>query len=162
MWKGFDDEMSLQSEIKTAISQEIGNLDVNVPDISQLASELRMELVSQINGSDMPGGVKNALTNSISVSVISPEHAVISISVMRPSIYMERVKIGRYGMADLALVYDHRKRIKQSAVYYDSAGNFIPIGRIEGFARAYSTDYLQKTASSFMSKNPDCTVTVSK
>lgn len=160
--KEFDDEMSLTSEFRAAIGNEIDSLGVDMPDVSQLAGELRMELVSQINGSDMPDGAKNALINSISVTIISPEHAVISISAMRPSIYMERAKIGKYGMVDLALIYDHRKRIKPSAVYYDVKGTFIPIGKIEGFARAYNTDYLQKTANSFMAKNPDCTVTVSK
>lgn len=160
--KEFDDEMSLTSEFRAAIGKEVSNLGVDTPDVSQLASELRMELVSQINRSDMPDNVKNVLTNSISVAIISPEHAVISISAMRPSIYMERTKIGKYGMVDLALIYDHRKRIKPSAVYYDSKGTFIPIGKIEGFARAYNTDYLQKTANSFMAKNPACMVTVSK
>lgn len=166
--KEFDDEMSLRSEFRAAISKEIGNLETNTPNVSQLASELRMELVSQINKADMPDDVKNVLANSISVAVMGEDHAVVSISAIRPSIYSDVIDaVSKYGVYDLALVYDHRPRIKSSAIYYNTskprdAGGFIPIGRVEGFARAYNTDYLQKTANSFMAKNPNCTVTVSK
>lgn len=166
--KEFDDEMSLTSEFRAAIGKEIDSLGVDMPDVSQLAGELRMELVSQINGSDMPDDVKNVLTNSISVVVMGKNHAVISISAIRPSIYSDVIDAAsKYGVYDLALVYDRRPRIKSSAIYYNTskprdAGGFIPIGRVEGFARAYNTDYLQKTANSFMAKNPNCAVTVSR
>ena len=124
---------------------------------------LQAELISQIESADMPAGVKNALKNSISITFIGSDRATISISAIRPSIYSP---VGLYPEgADLALIYDKRKKIKKNAIFYnpnDPDMGVIPIGRIPGFARGYLTNYLTKTANAFMGKHPECIVTVSK
>lgn len=148
----------ISKELRNALKGDVSALDI--PDIRKLATALKRELQVQIQGADMPEGVKNALLNSISISVMPPDRAIISIKTMRPSIYSS---LGWGGDADLALVYDQRKQIKSSAVYYNkNDGVFIPIGKIPGFARSYANNYLSKTANAFMAKHPECIVTVSK
>ena len=149
-----------KSEIYSALNGELGKMTGNVEDAGKLVQELASDLRQMINSSDMPGGVKSALANSVSVSGVNPYGGTVSVSAIRPSIYSS---IGLYGSVDLAIIYDSRKRIKSGAIYYNNnTREFIPIGRIEGFARAYNTNYLERTASAFMAKHPDCTVTVSK
>lgn len=146
------------AEIRSIVGKTAQGM-IDPHEVSALVHELAADLRRNILSSDMPGGVKNALTNSISVSV-GATGGVVSVSAMRPSIY---APVGLYGSVDLAIIYDSRKRIKSSAIYYNNdTGDFIPIGRIEGFARPYSTNYLANTAGGFMAKHPDCIVTVSK
>lgn len=146
---------SIGKELRRVILSEIGSRGmVDTQNISYFAVALKAELISNIQGSNMPGAAKNALINSVSVAILSDTHAVISVSAMRPSIYGN-------SSVDLALIFDQRKRIKPTAVYIDKY-TFIPIGRLEGWSRAYSNNYLQKTASGFMASHPDCIVSVSK
>lgn len=146
---------NIGKELRTAVLSEIGSRGmVDTPNISYFAIALKTELISNIQGADMPGAAKNALINSVSVAILSETHAVISLSAMRPSIYGN-------SSVDLALIFDQRKRIKPTAVYIDEHV-FIPIGRLEGWSRPYSNNYLQKTASGFMASHPDCIVSVSK
>lgn len=149
-----------KSEIIKAFGQDLGNGAGNVKEARALANELAADLRQMISGSDMPGGVKSALINSVSVSMVNLYGAVISVSAIRPSIF---ASIGLYGSVDLAVIYDKKSALKKSAVYYNKETHErIPIGLIQGFARAYNTNYLERTASAFMAKHPDCTVTVSK
>lgn len=149
---------SIGKELQSALKGDIQAM--GIPNINILVADLETELRSQIQNASMPEGVKNALLNSISISIMPPYRAVVSIKAMRPSIYNS---LGWGGEVDLALIYDQRKRIKPSAVYYNADdGVFIPIGNIEGFSRSYTNNYLQKTANTFMVRHPECIVTVSK
>ena len=151
-----------KSEIMKAFGKDLGSGVGSIKEAEDLANALARDLRQMINSSDMPGGVKNALVNSISVSGVNLYGAVVSVSAMRPSIFAP-LGMKKYGDVDLAIIYDKKKALKKSAVYYNSETHErIPIGRIPGFANPYNTNYLQKTADAFMAKHPDCTVTVSK
>lgn len=149
--------INIERELKNAITGEIsGSGVVADKSIGFYAAALQSELITHISGADMPGGVKNALINSISVAVLDAQRAVVHISAPRMSIYEN-------GSADLALVYNQRRRIKRSAIYFNKEKNiYIPIGRLESWARPYSNNYLENTASDFMGAYPECTVTLSK
>lgn len=158
---------SLSKEIENAIRAELAQMgdnslrDTVTNDVSYFATALEAELREHIASADMPEGVKNLLQNSISVTILGVDHAVVSICAMRPSIYALGGS-SKFGDCDLALVYNQRKRIKPTAKFYDKESKyFLPIGKIEGFARAYGNNYLENTVTSFMAKHPECTVTLS-
>lgn len=153
-------QLAIPSDWAAIINKEANKLvDAASIDVSVLIAELANMLRSNISGADMPGGVKSALTSSISSAVTGQNTGVVSVSAMRPSIY---APLGLYGSVDLALVYDQRKQVKNAPYFNRETGVFYMLGDKPGMVRAYNNNYLQKTAEAFMAKHPECIVTVSK
>lgn len=153
-------QLAIPSDWAAIINKEADKaLAAASPDVSVLVAELDSMLRTNINGADMPGGVKSALTNSVSSVVTGQNTGVVSVSAMRPSIY---APFGLYGSVDLALVYDKRKQVKNAPYFNRETGVFYMLGDKPGMVRAYNNNYLQETAEAFMAKHPECVVTVSK
>lgn len=152
--------LAIPSDWAAIINREASKvLSTIAPDVSVLVAELANMLRTNINGADMPGGVKSALTSSVSSAVTGQNTGVVSVSAMRSSIY---APFGLYGSVDLALVYDQRKQVKNAPYFNRETGVFYRLGDKPNMVRPYNNNYLQKTAKAFMAKYPECIVTVSK
>lgn len=108
-------------------------------DINTAANMVYQLLLDNINGSDIPGGIKGAITSAVSGPIIAgPNHAIITINdVIRPSVYP--------GSADMVLVYNQRKAIKPH--WYYNTRYDVWTKMTGGFLKAYNNMYLEKTVS---------------
>ncbi len=133
--------MALPSSVMAAVNRATSSAasDAMSIDIGAAANQIYQLLLDNINGSDIPGGIKGAIIGAMSGPVIvSPEHAIIFVGdVMRPSVYS--------GSADMVMVYNKRKAISPH-LYYNTKYNCWTKMR-GGFLKAYNNMYLEKTVS---------------
>lgn len=130
----------------------------DIPDIGMLAAELRIMLMNNIDSSVQYGAVAAAIKSSVTVFVAGDNAAVIRCDTIRPSIY---ASVGFGGSADLAAVYNYGSELgKTDAYYYTPGKSGFYLRNIEGFRTHKAGNFLERTASQFMSRHPECRVTV--
>lgn len=128
-----------------------------VPDIGMLVAELRIMLMRNIDSSIKYGAVAAAIKSSVSVYTTSATSAVIRCDTVRPSIY---ASVGLGGAADIAAVYNYGSTLGKNAYFFkEGVGGFYLKDR-EGFRVHDAGHFLEKTASEFMGRHPECTVSV--
>ncbi|MBE5927600.1 MAG: hypothetical protein E7270_11655 [Lachnospiraceae bacterium] len=134
-------------------------------DISTLTAELRAYLYQEIQGADMPSGVKNAiLNNGIAVEITSSTTAIISVMVEKVTIYANAFP--NTESVNLAALYNYGWKIGKDAFYYPNKGsNAQPhwgfyLNKVPEFASHPATNFAQKAAQKLMAKHPGCSVTV--
>lgn len=130
----------------------------DIPDIGILAAELRITLMNNIDSSIQYGAVAAAIKSSVTVFVSGENSAVIRCDTVRPSIY---ASVGFGGSADLAAVYNYGSELgKTDAYFYAPGRSGFYLRDIEGFRTHKAGHFLEKTASQFMGRHPECKVSV--
>lgn len=130
----------------------------DIPDIGLLAAELRIMLMNNIDSSVLYGAAAAAIKSSVTVFVSGENTAVIRCDTVRPSIY---ASVGFGGSADLAAVYNYGSELGNTDAYYYTPGKSgFYLRNIEGFRTHKAGHFLEQTASQFMSRHPECRVSV--
>ena len=165
--------MGWREQLRAVAGRRAAQLST-APNVSEIAAQIYMFLLSQLAGADMPAGAKALVSAAVQPPVtFSESHAVIHINpVMRPSMFNQgnggklkggKTFVSHYGGVDLVLVYNRRKAPKKT--FFPARVNSkqrVVWAKMNGDqVKAYSNHYLESAVGYGMALHPDVEVFLS-